>query len=81
MVILNIYTLTESTFFRYIHISMMFAAVAMISIGTEKSKLLKDDKAKHRAILIWFTLALILIFFAIPWPTSPFANRPLLRVF
>jgi cbb3-type cytochrome oxidase subunit 3 len=30
-------------------------------------------------MLVWFTIALIIIFIAIPWPFSPFANRPYFR--
>jgi hypothetical protein len=28
---------------------------------------------------LWFTAALLLILVAIPWPFSPFAQRPYLR--
>jgi hypothetical protein len=30
-------------------------------------------------MLIWLSIALIIIFIAIPWPFSPFANRPYYR--
>lgn len=72
---------TEHNFYRYVHISLMISAVVMITIGSAKTKRRPDDQAKYRTILRWFILALFIIFIAIPWPFSPFANRPLFRHF
>jgi len=69
----------EHTFFRYIHISLMFLGVIVITIGSAKSKRAENDMAKYRTLLTWFTAGLLILLIAIPWPFSPFAGRPLLR--
>ncbi|UUC43835.1 hypothetical protein [Flavobacterium cerinum] len=72
---------TEALFFGVIHIILMFIAILFISIGSAKAKRQTDDTQKYRTMLTWFTLGLVLIFIAIPWPFSPLASRPLLRPF
>lgn len=55
-------------FFTVEHISMTLIAIILITIGRSKAKRAYSEIAKHRRIAIFFTIALILIFFAIPWP-------------
>lgn len=55
-------------FFTVEHISMMLIAVILITIGRSRSKRAYSELAKHRRIAIFFLIALILIFFSIPWP-------------
>jgi len=43
------------------HIAIMLLAVVLITIGNSKSKKITDGVAKHKAIAIFFGLALILI--------------------
>lgn len=69
----------ETLFFGLIHIVLMLLAIAFITIGSAKSKREKTDQAKFKTMLIWFSLATLLILLAIPWPFSPLANRPLIR--
>ena len=52
-------------YFKMEHISMMIIAIILITVGNAKSKKLTEAVAKHRAIAIFFGLALILIIIAI----------------
>jgi cytochrome bd-type quinol oxidase subunit 2 len=69
----------EHLFFGLIHISLMITAIIIITIGSALAKRKDSDKEKFKTIGIWFSIALIIIFIAIPWPFSPFANRPYFR--
>ncbi|MCW1962138.1 hypothetical protein [Chryseobacterium viscerum] len=69
----------EHLFFGLIHISLMITAVVMITIGSALAKRKFSDKDKFKTMGIWFSVALIIIFIAIPWPFSPLANRPYFR--
>jgi cytochrome c biogenesis factor len=71
----------EITFFGLIHIALMIIAIVLLTIGSAKAKRKQTDKEKFRTILIWFSIALIIFFIAIPWPFSPLSNRPYLRTF
>ncbi len=52
------------------HLSMMIVAIALITIGYSSSKKAATDEAKHKRVAIFYLLALIVIFLAIPWPWS-----------
>ena len=69
----------ETFFFGFIHLLLMLLAIVLITIGSAKSKREKTDEVKFKTMLIWFSLAGLLILLAIPWPFSPLANRPLIR--
>jgi hypothetical protein len=71
----------EHTFFRYVHISLTVISVVLITIGSAKAKRMQTDRGKFGTMLIWFSLSLLIIIIAIPWPFSPLANRPFLRSF
>lgn len=47
------------------HISMMILAVVLITIGYSKSKKAIEDKAKHRAIYIYYTIAVVIVLLGI----------------
>lgn len=66
-------------FFGLIHSSLMLLAIVIVTIGSALSKRRPTGTEKFRAILIWYSIALLLIFIAIPWPFSPLANRPFFR--
>lgn len=55
-------------FFTVEHITMMLLAVILITIGRSRAKKAYSELDKHRRIAIFFLIALLLIFFAIPWP-------------
>lgn len=61
-------------FFGIYHIAMMFIAVMVMTIGSSISKRAKSDKAKFKNIMVYFTVALILILLAIPWFRPVFRN-------
>ncbi|MCT3918921.1 hypothetical protein HZP98_04470 [Elizabethkingia anophelis] len=66
-------------FFGLIHSSLMLISIVLITIGSASSKRKETDTAKFKTMMIWFTIALVIIFIAIPWPFSPLANRPYFR--
>ena len=68
-------------FFGVIHILLMLVAIVVITIGSALAKRRSADREKFRTMLVWFGVALLLIFVAIPWPFSPLANRPYFRTF
>jgi hypothetical protein len=68
-------------FFGMEHITMMTIAISLITIGSIKVKRKKSDVEKFKAMAIWFTIALIIIFVSIPWSFSPFTSRPYYRSF
>lgn len=69
----------ETTFFGLIHIVLMLISIIIITIGSALSKRKSTDEEKFKTMLLWFSIALLLIFIAIPWPFSPLANRPYFR--
>lgn len=66
-------------FFGLIHMFLMLLSIVLITIGSSISKRKSTDKEKFKTMLIYFIIALIIIFIAIPWPFSPLANRPYFR--
>ncbi|MEY3989142.1 MAG: hypothetical protein RI985_223 [Chloroflexota bacterium] len=52
------------------HIFAMTIAIALAHIGAGRIRKGNDDKAKHRAAGIFFTLALIIMLASIPWDES-----------
>lgn len=73
--------IADIRFFGLIHMLMMFVAIMVITIGSALAKRKETDAGKFNAMLVWFTIGLILIFIAIPWPFSPLAARPYYRPF
>lgn len=71
----------SNLFFGIIHITLMFVAVILITIGSAKAKRASLDLDKFKIIFLWFSLGLLIILLAIPWPFSPLANRPYFRTF
>jgi len=66
-------------FFGLIHIFLMLFSIVLITLGSSISKRKMTDKEKFKTMLIYFIIALVIIFIAIPWPFSPLANRPYFR--
>lgn len=69
---------TESIFYGLIHPISMLISVILITIGSAKAKRKKQDHDKFKTILIWFSIAALLLLIAIPWPFSPFSARVLI---
>jgi hypothetical protein len=68
-------------FFGMEHSVMMALAVTFITIGGSKARRRTIADKKFKAMAIWFTIALVVIFVSIPWPFSPMAQRPWIRTF
>jgi hypothetical protein len=60
------------------HITAMLLAVALVHVGRVLSRRAPAGLAKHRRAAIFFGLAMLVIFLAIPWPFLSY-GRPLLR--
>lgn len=69
----------DITFFGLLHIILMLTAIILMTIGSALSKRKATDKEKFKTMLVWFSISLLIIFIAIPWPFSPLANRPYFR--
>ena len=67
-------------FFGLQHVALMTLAIAVLTAGSALAKRRATDPAKFRTMALWFTAALLLVFVAIPWPFSPWANRPYFRL-
>ncbi|WP_108869628.1 hypothetical protein [Aquimarina aquimarini] len=69
----------DAMFFALIHMVLMLFAIVLLTIGSSLVKRKISNKEKFKTMLIWFIIALVIIFIAIPWPFSPLANRPYIR--
>ncbi len=68
-------------FFTVEHALMMIIAWLLVHIGRSSVKRADTDAAKHRRMLLYFGIALLLILAAIPWPFRTEIARPLFRWF
>jgi len=68
-------------FFGMEHSTMMIIAIVVLTIGSAKAKRKTSDKEKFKTMAIWFTIALLIILFSIPWAFSPLVSRPWFRTF
>jgi drug/metabolite transporter (DMT)-like permease len=71
----------QMAFFGVVHFLLMLTSVVFITIGSALAKRKTDPKAKFRTMLIWFSLGLLIILLAIPWPFMPWVQRPYIRPF
>jgi hypothetical protein len=72
---------SDNLFFAIVHFGLMSLAIVLITIGAALAKRETDDKKRFKIIFKYFTIALVLILIAIPWPFSPLAQRPFFREF
>lgn len=70
---------SEILFFGLIHIAFMFLSIVLVTIGSALAKRRNTDPEKFKTVFVWFIIALLLILIAIPWPFSPFVDRPYFR--
>ncbi|HEX2532607.1 MAG TPA: hypothetical protein VHK69_02660 [Chitinophagaceae bacterium] len=70
----------DGIFFAWIHLALMLGAIVLVTVGSALAKRKASDREKFRVLLVWFAIALLLILIAIPWPFSPLAARPYLRI-
>lgn len=69
----------DVTFYSLVHAMIMLLAIVIVTVGSAKAKRMETDSAKFKTMLLWFLFAFLLIFIVIPWPFSPFSNRPYFR--
>ena len=68
-------------FFTVEHAGMMIVAWILVHMGRSAVKRAGTDQAKHKKMLIFFGLAILLIIISIPWPFRTEVARPLTRWF
>jgi membrane protein DedA with SNARE-associated domain len=61
-------------FFLVEHISLIVIAVVIATIGYSLAKKADIDSIKHRRVMIFFSISLLLILLAIPWPWQNYAS-------
>ena len=66
---------TSERFFAIEHASMMVLAWLLVHIGRSLVKRGNTDAQKHKRMLIWFGIALLIILAMIPWPFRPIGIR------
>lgn len=55
-------------FFGMEHFIGMILAIILITIGRKKAENASNDAKKHKTILVWYLIGLVLILAFIPWP-------------
>jgi hypothetical protein len=63
-------------FYAIEHTTVMLLAVILAHVGRSLSKRAPVAVAKHRRAAIWFTLSLLAILAAVPWPFMANIGRP-----
>ena len=76
----NMRSLSPEGFFAIVHLSLMLVAVTVLSVGSALAKRRPTDDHKYKTMLTWFVTSLLIILIAIPWPFSPLAQRPYIRI-
>lgn len=71
----------DVSFFGLYHPVGMLLAVVVLTIGSALAKRRATDAEKFNTMLYWFAAVLLIILVIIPWPFSPFANRPYIRIY
>ncbi|WP_018341640.1 hypothetical protein [Cytophaga aurantiaca] len=72
----------EFRFFGMEHSLMMLTAVVFITIASITSKKKDRDQQKFKTLAVWFSIAVLIILFSIPWNFGEItANRPWIRNF
>ena len=70
----NINGVAEFRFFGMEHIIIMVLAAVLLTIGRKKAEKELDPAKKHKTILIWYTIGLLIILAGIPWPFRGFTT-------
>ncbi|HLV41626.1 MAG TPA: hypothetical protein VKY37_05065 [Brumimicrobium sp.] len=55
-------------FYTMEHILLMVVAIIFITLGRKKAESLPEPASRHKMILRYYGLGLVIIFIAIPWP-------------
>jgi cytochrome c biogenesis factor len=68
-------------FYAVEHLVLMLAAVALVHVGRSRARKQASDVGRHRTAAIFYTVALLAMLAAIPWPFRGAIARPLFPVF
>ncbi|MBS1927756.1 MAG: cytochrome b [Chitinophagaceae bacterium] len=63
-------------FYTVEHTLMMILAIILVHIGRSSVKRASTDSQKHKRMLVYFGIAMLLILAAIPWPFRAGIGRP-----
>jgi len=55
-------------FFLLEHLSLMFLAATLLTVGFIKAKRISESRRRHQKIMIFYLLCLLVILLGIPWP-------------
>lgn len=66
-------------FFTMEHMALMILAWVLVHVGRASVKRATTDAAKHKRMLIFFGIAIVLILISIPWPFREAITRPYFR--
>lgn len=61
-------------FFIVEHFVAMFIAIAVGHVGVARAKRESDPARKHKLLLIWIGLCLLIVMVGIPWPFLPYGR-------
>ena len=67
-------------FFGLEHVIPMILAIVAAHMGRALSRKAADAMVKHRTAAVWFSISVVLILIAIPWPFLAY-GRPVFRLF
>jgi hypothetical protein len=68
-------------YFAVEHVVIMIIAVILAHVGRSRSRKAADDRSKFKQASIFFTLSMVAVLLAIPWPfMANFADRPWIRL-
>lgn len=67
------------SFYALLHPLMMLTAIVILTIGAALAKRKPTARHQFKTMLVWFSIAFLIIFIAVPWPFSPLAGRPYFR--
>jgi len=71
----------DRPFYALLHSITMLLGIVVLTIGSALAKRKQTDHEQFKTVLLWFGIAFILFFLAIPWPFSFLAQRPYMRFF
>jgi hypothetical protein len=63
-----------SRFFTMEHGLLMLVAVVLITIGRKKAEKSLAPIVKHKKIVAWYTISLLIVLLSIPWPFREVCN-------
>lgn len=69
----------EGFFFSIVHSVLMTIATAIMFTAVVPTRKSNPKGKQYNKIIIYFSIALIIMLLSVPWPFSPFIKRPYMR--